>query len=89
MGSACEEESSNSVLSAVHDSARDPLDLRGQVEPRLGRSVADVGVLPGNDLGCPAGDGPSEPLHLDGHLANGEVTADRRHPLARAGSLLA
>lgn len=55
-----------------------PLD---QVVDRFGRPVADVRLVPGDDLCRPLADGAAEPTDLEGHRLVGEVTGDLGHPL--------
>ena len=61
---------------------RDALDPLYQVVDGLGRPVADVGSMPGDDLVAPAGDRAAEPADLGWHLAVGEVPHDLVDPVA-------
>ena len=68
--------SPNTAVSDINDTPG-----RAPENDRFGRSVADVGAVPSNDLVAPAGDRPTEAADLDGHLAVGEVAHDLVDPL--------
>jgi hypothetical protein len=59
----------------------DVCDALDQVVECLGRTVGDVGTVPGDDVVAPTLDGAAEAAHLERHLGVGEVADDLVHPL--------
>ena len=56
------EQRSGSVVGEVAEPEGDSFDSFDQVVDRFGGSVRDAGMVPGDDLGVPAGEGTPEPV---------------------------
>src|SRR4051812_49172972 len=80
VGFAGVEQCAGAVVVEAAEPERDTLDAFDEVVDRLGRSVADAGVVPSDDLIGPHPQGPAEPADLVGHPMLGEVGGDLLDP---------